>query len=447
MIRVAIIGGGITGLSAAYYLSRAGIDFILYEASSRLGGLLRSERINDFVVEAGPDSFLSNKPWAAELAHEIGIGEQLTGSQDALRKTYILVDGKLVAMPPGLQLMVPASIASVAFSPLFSFTTKWRMALERFFPPSPLSADKDESVADFTRRHFGQQAVDRLANPLLAGVYGGDSGTLSARAVLPRLVELESQYRSLSRGILATRGISDTSPSIFTSFRGGMQQFTGAIAARIDPGCVRLRSPAEAIFRTSGDWSVRAAGAGGTFSHLIIAVPAFSAARLVWGFAPDLAALLNQIRYTSSITVSLVDVPQPLPAGFGFLVPRSEHKQIIACTFVHNKFAGRAPAGKHLLRAFLTSGFEYTDVELLELVQRELGEILRTKITCATARIHRWPDAMPQYEVGHLDRMAAIDQACSRHPGLFVIGNAYRGVGIPDCVREAKQTAERILAR
>jgi protoporphyrinogen/coproporphyrinogen III oxidase len=445
MIRVAIVGGGITGLSAAYYLSRAGIDFVLYEASSRLGGLLRSEHVNGFLVEAGPDSFLSNKPWAAELAHEVGIGAQLTGSQDVRRKTYILVDGKLVAMPPGLQLMVPASIASIAVSPLFSITTKWRMALERFFPPSPLPADRDESVADFTRRHFGQQAVDRLADPLLAGVYGGDSSKLSARAVLPRLLELESQYRSLTRGTLATRG--ETPPSIFTSFRGGMQQLADAIAARIDPGCVRLQAPVETIIRTNGDWNVRAAGVGGTFSHLVLAVPAFSAASLVWGFAPDLAALLNQIRYTSSITVSLVDVPQPLPAGFGFLVPRSENKQIIACTFVHNKFAGRAPTGKHLLRAFLTSGFEYTDAELLQLVQRELGEILGTEITCATARVHRWPDAMPQYEVGHLDRMAAIDQASSRHHGLFVIGNAYRGIGIPDCVREAQQTAKRILAR
>jgi oxygen-dependent protoporphyrinogen oxidase len=448
MRRVAIIGGGITGLATAYYLSRADVDFTLYEASPRLGGLLKSEVVTTangtFLAECGPDGFLSTKPCAIELAHEIGIGDQLLGSSDEHRKTYVLVNGKLIEMPEGLQLMVPTNIWQVAASPLLSFGTKFRMAMERFFPPQPLAEGQDESVAEFTRRHFGQEAVERLANPLLAGVYGGDSGALSARAVLPQYVELECKYRSLTRGILATRKQSQPAGSIFTSFRGGMQQFADAIAAKLDPAHVKLNTPVEAINKENGEWKLRAPGASATFSRLVLALPAHQTAKLVWDFAPDLAALLNQVRYASSITVSFIDVPQPIPPGFGFLVPHTEGRQLLACTYVHNKYRYRVPVGKQMLRAFITSGFEKSDDELVLMVKRELREILGVDITPAATRVNRWPNAMPQYEVGHLARIAAIEQAVARHPGLHMIGNAYRGIGIPDCVREAKQTAERI---
>jgi protoporphyrinogen/coproporphyrinogen III oxidase len=448
MKRVAIVGGGITGLATAYYLSRAGIDYTLYEASPRLGGLLKSEVITtpngDFLTECGPDGFLSSKPWAIELAHELGVGDQMLGSSDERRKTYVLVDGTLIEMPEGLQLMVPTNIWKVAASSLLSWSTKLRMAKERFFPPDLLAADKDESVADFTRRHFGQQAVERLAGPLLAGVYGGDSSSLSARAVLPQYIELERKYRSLTRGILAARNLTKPAATIFTSFRGGMQQFADAIAAKLDPARVKLNTPVETIAKENGEWRLRAPGASATFSHLVLALPAHQAAKLVWSFAPDLAALLNQIRYASSITVSLIDGPQEMPPGFGFLVPHTEGKQLLACTFVHNKFRFRAPEGRHLLRAFLTSGFDKSDDELVAIVERELHEVLGVDVTPAAVRVNRWPNAMPQYEVGHLARIAAIEQAVAMHAGLYVIGNAYRGIGIPDCVREAKQTAELI---
>jgi oxygen-dependent protoporphyrinogen oxidase len=345
-------------------------------------------------------------------------------------------------MPLGLQLMVPTRFASVAASPLFSFRTKWRIAMERFFPPRSLPADADESVADFTRRHFGPEAVERLADPLLAGVYGGGSSLLSARAVLPQYVALEAKFRSLTRGALANPRGAETEP-IFSSLRGGMQQLADALGQNIAKH-VRLNAAVEAIMPQGAEWSIRAAGAGGTFSHVVLAVPSFHAAKLVWPFAPDMGALLNRIRYTSSLTVALLDVQQALPPGFGFLVPRSEKKQVIACTFVHNKFNGRVPPGKQMLRAFLTSGLDASDDELSAIVLHELGEILGFKLTAAAIRISRWPNAMPQYEVGHLDRVAALEAIGALHSGLFVIGNAYKGIGIPDCVREAKTVADQI---
>ncbi|MEO5936122.1 MAG: protoporphyrinogen oxidase [Terriglobales bacterium] len=442
MTRVAIIGGGIAGLSAAHYLTQSGADFTLFEATSRVGGVIQTERTPEgFIVEAGPDSFLSAKPWAAELAREVGLADDLIPSNDHARKTYILRSGKLVAIPDGMQMMVPTRSWPVLTSPLFSFATKLRMAREFLAPPAALADNDDESVASFVSRHFGQEVVERLADPLLAGVYGGDSDRLSARAVLPQMVASEATHRSLVRGALHARASGNAPQSIFTSLRNGMGQLIDALAARIPAGRLHLKTPVNSLIRTDSGWKVGTE----SFSDIILAVPAPAAAGLLWPLDPALSARLGKVSYTSCVTVALAYADPSLPPGFGFLVPRAEGKRMIACTFVHRKFDHRAPPGRALLRVFLTSGLEESDTALMQIVREELGSILGLTATPIMTRISRWPSAMPQYEVGHLDRVAQIEARAAQLAGMHLIGNAYRGVGIPDCVRSGKQATETIL--
>ncbi len=458
MKRVAVVGGGISGLSAAFYLERlrragAQLDYTLFESSSRFGGVIRTERADDCLIEAGPDSFLTSKPWAADLAREAGIGDQLLPSNDRKRKTYILDHGRLVPIPDGLQMMVPTKAWPIMQTPLLSSSTKLKMLGEFLSPPQPLAQDADESVASFVRRHFGDEVVTKLADPLLAGIYGGDSDRLSARATLPALVARESESHSLVRGALkAMRGRGDQqSVPLFTSFRNGMQQFVDAVAAGIDQKVIRLNTPVASLTHSSAGWRVGFASGAEDFSHLILALPAYSSASLLSAYS-DLAAQLNGIRYTDSITVSLVYRCDKLrrctelPAGFGFLVPPSEKKKMIACTFVHNKFDSRCGDDHVLLRAFLTQAGDATDAQLVRLVESELAAIFKIEVPTEFARIYRWPRAMPQYEVGHLEKVARINTASRELEGLQLIGNAYRGLGIPDCVREGKLAAEQVLA-
>ncbi|HUS19510.1 MAG TPA: protoporphyrinogen oxidase [Terriglobales bacterium] len=446
MKRVAIIGGGIAGLSAAYYLQKARIDFTLFEGSGRFGGMIDSERTPEgFMVEAGPDSFLSAKPAASELARELGLGDELVPSNDAQRKTYILLEGRLVAIPDGMQLMVPTRSWPVMTSHLFTFSTKLRMAREFLFPPPPLAENVDESVASFVARHFGNEIVDRLANPLLAGVYGGDSSRLSVRAVLPMMVGSEAKHGSLVRGALRSGVTGKPAVPLFTTMRGGMRQLVDTLAARLPAECLRMKTPVTTITRTNASWNV----AGESFTDIVLAVPAAVAATLLWPLDPVLSALLGKVTSTSCITVALgygrAEELQ-LPPGFGFLVPRGEKKHLLACTFVHRKFDGRAPEGSALLRAFLTSGLEESDEAIIGKVRAELGEVLNIRQQPLMARVRRWPSAMPQYEVGHLERMKQIDERVGTLIGLRLTGNAYHGIGIPDCVRGGKGAAETIAA-
>ncbi len=441
MKRVAIIGGGIAGLSAAYYLHQRRIPFTLLEATARFGGVIHSERTSEgFLVEAGPDSFLSAKPWAADLARELGLGADLIHSNDFARKTYILGNGRLVPIPDGMQLMVPTRTWPVVTSSLFSLRTKLRMAREFLAPPAPLAEDTDESVASFVTRHFGNEVVERLADPLLAGVYGGDSSRLSARAVLPQLVASEAKHRSLVRGALHARASGHAPQPIFTSMRNGMGQLVDAIVAQLPADRLRVKAPVASLTKTSTGWKVDS----DSYTYLVLALPAAATAALLWPHDPALSALLGKISYTSCVTVSLGYDELSLPPGFGFLVPRAEGKRMIACTFVDRKFDHRAAPSRALLRVFLTSGLDASDASILETVRDELHAILGISAAPIMSRMSRWPSAMPQYEVGHLDRIAQIERRAAQLPGLHLIGNAYRGVGIPDCVRSGKLVAEAI---
>ncbi len=458
MKRIGIIGGGISGLSAAYYLEKertngVPLEYSLLEASPRLGGSMFSERVDGCLVEAGPDSFLSEKPWAAMLCKELGIESSLIGSNDHLRKTYILVNNRLIVMPDGLMFMVPTKIIPTALTPLFSWGTKLRMAKELLHPPH--CATHDETVAEMVSRHFGQEVVDRLADPLLAGVYGGDSASLSARAVLQRFVEMEERYGSLSRGMLAARkrmkqmAKSSVPRPLFTSLIGGMQQLVDTITPKLNHEWVHTGVNVSEVRRNGSKWQVTSENGSGEFDGLIFATPANVAGRLLAGTSPELSADLCATQYSSSVTVVLgysMEQLQGLPPGFGFLVPKTEGRRMRACTFVHNKFSHRAPEGKGLLRCFLGGTkdlgvLDLSDDEITTTVLQELREILGLNADPRFVRIYRWRGAMAQYTPGHLARVARIEQNVKSIPGLAIAGNAFHGIGVPDCIRTGQEAA------
>ncbi|MGO9123308.1 MAG: protoporphyrinogen oxidase [Terriglobales bacterium] len=458
MKRIAIIGGGISGLSAAFALEKyrrnsVALEYGLFESSPQLGGVLRTDHIEGCLVEAGPDSFLTEKPWAADLCREIGLGDQLIGSNDRQRKTYILVKGRLVPIPDGLMFMVPTRILPVLWSPLFSTRTKFRMMREWFHPPKKSAAD--ESVASFVERHYGAEMVDRLTDPLLSGVYGGQSSQLSLRAVLPRFAEMEARHGSLGRALLAARRKAPkpaAAKPLFTSLKNGMQQMVESVISRLTPSALHLNTPVQAIQQQNSGWMVSAGYASDHFDAVIVATSAPAVARL--GLPSELSSILGGIEYTSSVTVALaydLSVRQSLPPGFGFLVPRSQGKRLLAATFVHNKFPHRAPEDRALIRCFLggardPSILEVSDEEILRIVREELWQVLSLTAEPLFTRVYKWKDAMAQYNVGHLERIQSIERACQQLPGLALAGNAYHGIGVPDCVRSGMDAANRALA-
>jgi oxygen-dependent protoporphyrinogen oxidase len=466
MTRIAIIGGGISGLSAAHALEphrRAGkVEYALYESSPQLGGVLRTEHIQNCVVEAGPDSFLTEKSWATDLCRTLGLGDQLIGSNDADRKTYILVRGRLIPIPDGLTFMVPTKILPTGLSPLFSWTTKFRMAQELFHAPRP--AAEDESVAQMVERHYGAEMVDRLADPLLSGVYGGEAASLSVRAVLPRFAEMERTHGSLGRAMLAARKkiphAANKHAPLFTSLKNGMQQLVETIVPQLNQSSLLTNTAVQSIQREAIGWTVSAYPEGRTtglqsahFDAVIVAVPTHAAAKMLAAASPELAAELAAIAYSSSMTVVLGydrEVRQKLPPGFGFLVPRSEGRRLLAATFVHNKFPHRAPEDRALLRCFFAASnaeniWQLSDEEIVNIVREELQQILCLQAEPQFARVYKWKSAMAQYGVGHLERLEQIEHLRQQLPGLALAGNGYRGIGVPDCVRSGQEAAKQLL--
>lgn len=460
MKRIAIVGGGIAGLSAAFTLEKqrkagAAVEYTLFESSARFGGVLATEQVDGCQIEAGPDSFLTEKPWAADFCRELGIGGQLVASNDAERKTYIVVKGRLMAIPDGLMFMVPTKILPTVFSPLFSFNTKLRMAREWFHPPR--KAEADETVASLVGRHYGAEMVERLADPLLSGVYGGGADELSSRATLARFAEMEAKYGSLGRGMLAARrkmAQSARAPQpLFTALTGGMQAMADTAVSQLTASALRSNNRVESVQPQSGGWVVSAGYASDHFDAVIIATPALIAADLVEIGSSALAAELRGVQYTSSITVNLGyegKVREELPAGFGFLIPRSEGTRMMAATFVHNKFPHRAPADRTLLRCFIGGSrnealLDAPEEEILNIVQGELGQIIGLRAQPLFTRVYRWRRAMAQYGVGHLERLERIAGLLQRLPGLALAGNGYRGIGVPDCVRTGAEAARICL--
>ncbi len=461
--RVAVVGGGIAGLAAAHRLLELSrerqqpLDLTLFEAAPRLGGTISTERSDGFLIEGGPDSFLSEKPAALDLCERLGATDRLVGTREEFRRTFVVHAGRLHALPDGFLLLAPTQFWPLVTTRLFTWPGKLRMALDLVLPRGPQQAD--ESLAAFVTRRLGRQALDRVAQPLVGGIYTADPARLSLAATMPRFLEMERRQRSIilamwqqQRRVARARGpTSGARWSLFVSLRNGMQSLVDLVARQLPEGVVQLRKPVHfldqtAVKRWRLDGEVEC-------DAIVLATPAHVTAQLVASVDDALGVELLAIPYASSATVTLAyrreEIPHPLD-GFGFVVPNIEHRSILACTFSSLKYPGRAPAEFVLLRAFVGGTLqpqlaERDDAGMIASVRRELAELLGVSAPPTLTRTSRHPHAMPQYHVGHLARIDRIEHCLRQRPGLFVAGGAYRGVGIPDCIRSGEEAAQGIM--
>lgn len=497
MKRIAIIGGGIAGVSAAYELALrqrdgASIEFVLFEAASRLGGIVETVRQDDFVVECGPDSWVTERPWARDLAIELGLESELVPSNDARRKTYIAEGRALTAMPDGMRMMVPTQWASVLNSPLFSWQAKLAYLREPKLAET-LKANalddgdgaRDESVHDFAVRHFGEEVANTIAAPLLAGVFGGDIATLSARAVLPTFVALEREHGSLILGLQQRMKAENAAVPVFTTLRRGLASLIEAMELLLPERSLQRGVAVESIERIGEGWRVRGKSFAGefrpveqSFDGVLVATPAATTAKLFKPLDSRIGELLPQ-QSSSAIVVALgftSDQAQAMriPRGFGFLVPQRKppggevlvdkediadesgeaaaQQTLLACTFLDQKFPHRAGDGAVLLRAFFggpaaANLLQQDDATLIHLARAELGRFLGKLPEPSITVVRRWPNSLPLYTVGHLERIAELDVRIRSLSSLRLIGNAYRGVGLPDLIHAGRTAARELAAR
>lgn len=464
---IAVVGGGIAGLAAAHRLVELSrerqrpIRLTLLEAGPRLGGSIHTERVDGFVIDAGPDSFISEKPWALQLCDRIGFTNRLVRTRDEHRRTYVVHNGELHALPDGFLLLAPTQFWPLLTSRLFTWPGKLRMGLDLVLPRGPQRSD--ESLGAFVTRRLGREALERVAQPLVGGIYTADPDDLSLAATMPRFLEMERKFRSIiwamwsqqRRVPAAARATSGARWSLFVSVDDGMQSLVEALAQRLPEGVVQLGAVVRSVHRDQVWKIVTRDSRVVEADAVVLATPADQSARFLGDLDARLAEELRSIPYASSATVSLAyrndQLTQPLD-GFGFVVPLVEARSIVACTYSSVKYPGRAPDGHVLVRAFVGGAmqqnlFEQDDVAMADNVRRELKELLGIASAPLLTRIHRHPQAMPQYRVGHVERMARIDALVAGHPGLALAGNAYRGVGIPDCIHSGELAAEMIGER
>lgn len=467
MKRIIVIGGGIAGLAAAQRLcelNRQGsdpIELLLLEASSRLGGAIATERVGDFLVEGGPDSFITEKPAALALCERLGLTPRLVSTQAAYQRIYVVRRGRLEALPEGFFLLAPTRLWPFLRTPVFSWAGKLRIAAELFLPRGGLNGD--ESLGAFVRRRFGREALDRVAQPLVGGIYASDPERLSLTATMPRFQEMERRHRSITRAMYAEQrrrarqrqSGSGARWSLFVSLAGGMQEFVEAIAGRLPEASVRCRTRVLGLERCATNWrALLGDGSALSADGVILSCPAFQAATILRSVEGEAASELERISYASTATVSLayrrLDFPKQ-PDSFGFVVPAIEQRRIMACTFSSLKYPGRAPSDHVLLRAFVGGALQpelldADDTTMESNVRAELAGLLGVTAEPVFSRIWRHPDSMPQYHVGHSGRIARIEMALSRFSTLALAGSAYHGVGIADCVRTGETAAETLAA-
>jgi oxygen-dependent protoporphyrinogen oxidase len=455
-----VIGGGISGLAVAYALQKSGADYLLLEASGQLGGKIVTYAGDGFLIEGGPDSFLTQKRSALDLCRELGLGDQLIGSNHTgTPSTYVLSKGKLHPMPEGMMLMAPTMILPILRSRLISWPGKLRMGLEIFIGRNTTVAD--ESLGAFVRRRFGSELLAKIAGPLMAGIHAGDPDALSLRSTFPIFTDMEKQHRSLTLGMMkrkkaqAAQPSTRPRPSMFTTLSGGLQQLPNAIAARLNPQQVKLNTRVQSISLDGDQYNLNLSdGTTLLAGNVVFTTPAYVTADILQHFDPALATMLRGIRYVSTSTVSLAfrrsDITCDLN-GFGFIVPATESRKINACSWSSTKFSHRAPDDKVLMRVFIGGAFaedlaEQDEATLIDIARTELREIIGITATPVLARAYRWTKSNPQYNVGHSARIACMDHLVSARPGLYLAGAAYRGSGIPDCIQSGFDTAAKIIA-
>jgi oxygen-dependent protoporphyrinogen oxidase len=444
-VDVAIVGGGIAGLAAAYELHQRGLSVQVLESGSRPGGVITTERFDGWVIDGGPDSMLVQKPAAVALCRDLGIADRLIPTKTP-RTAYVLRDGRLHPLAEGSFLGFPLRFSALARSSLFTVGGKLRLASELAI--ARRKGDEDESIGAFVRRRFGDEAVDYLAEPLLAGIHAGDVERLSIRALFPRLIEAERQSGSVLRAFRALR-VTSSPQGAFVSLPGGTGELIESLSAAL-PGVVKTSARVKEIHR-AGQLSLESSVGRLDARAVILAVPAYVAGSLLRAFDTTLAALCDAIPYASTATVAFGyasdQIAHPMQ-GTGFVVPRVERSALLAGTWVTSKWPGRAPDGHVLLRAFLGGGrdphrLDAGDEELIETARTELTDLLGISGAPVLTRIYRWTRQSPQYEVGHLQRVATIDERVAAHAGVFLTGSGFRSIGIPDCVADARATAAR----
>jgi oxygen-dependent protoporphyrinogen oxidase len=463
--RVVVIGGGITGLAAAHRLTTLlpGTAITLVEREPRLGGKIRTERTDGFVIEGGPDSFLSAKPRGLGLCRELGLGDRLHGPDEANRRTFVLRRGELHRLPEGLTGLIPTRLGPMARTRLISPRGKARMALDFVLPPRKGNAD--ESLASFIERRLGTEVYRNLVEPLMAGIYVGDGRQLSLAATFPQLRAAERRHGGLIKGVLAARREAETpTPNVnqppkpgFLTLPTGLAELVETLADRLAAAGVDVRTgiSVAAIEKTDSGYRLTL-DTGDTFDAdaVVVATEAWAAAPLLRALDPALGDAHDAIPHVSSATVALAfrtaELAQPLH-GFGYIVPRVEGRPVLASTWLSAKWPGRAPEGFTLVRGFVgRAGCEEVlngaDESLVDLVRDELRDTLGITALPTLHRVTRWPRGMPQYTLGHLERIAAIDRAVAALPGLAIAGNAFTGVGIPDCIRSGESAAERVAS-
>jgi oxygen-dependent protoporphyrinogen oxidase len=461
---VAVIGGGISGLAAAHRLLEldAAVRVTLFEASGRLGGVLQTVRRDGYLIERSADMFTTREPWALDLCRRIGIADELIETDARFRRAFVVRRGRLVPVPEGFTLMSPAKVWPIVTTPILGPLGKLRLAWEYFTPAR--RSEADESLESFVVRRFGRQAFDRLIQPLIGGIYTADPAKLSMQATLPQFVELERKHGSLIRG-MRSKGTGDRRQATegsgarygqFLAPRDGMQRLVDGVAARLPAGCVRLNAKVDRIERDGAGWRLYVANgsASEAFDELVIAAPGAVSSRLLSSVDHELSTLVGSISHAGCsvaiLGVRREQIAHPLD-GFGFVVPAIENRQIIAGSMASVKFPGRAPEGRVLLRVFVGGALqpqlgELPDEEIRRIVLQELGELLGLVGEPEFCDVARWLGMMPQYHVGHLDLVRQIEERAAAIPHFALAGNAYRGVGVPFCVRSGEAAAERIVA-
>ena len=457
MKRIAIVGGGIAGLAAAYELARNGdpIQTTLFESSPRLGGIIETIREGGFLIEGGPDGWMTEKPWASELARELGLDDELLPCNEADRRTYVLREGHLKPVPDGMRMMVPSDFDALHGSSLFS-----AQAIQAYLDEPSRAAElrksapaHDESVASFVRRHFGDEVLNTIGAPLLSGVFGGDVAQLSVRAVMAPFVTMEREHGSLIAALRSRAASDGQRQPIFTTLRSGLGTLIDRIVASLPQQWIRLDSEVLTMDLNNDGWTITTSMGAERFDAVMLAAPTHIAKSLISPI-DSRAAELMQMDASSAVVVGFGFANSAnfaLPPGFGFLVPRNSASLLLACTFMDQKFDGRVPAGGRLLRAFFGGEsalrlMHCRNDEIAAIARLELARILGPLPEPQVTIIRRWPSSLPQYGVGHLERMAELDQRIRALGSLSLLGNGYHGVGIPDLIRDSRVAARSLVA-